>query len=291
MISLIVTNYNTWQLTERCIRAAIMADNHLIVKEYIIVDDNSDEFAPQSLQQLSNTKIIRNITNIGYVASVNIGFSAANYPICLLLDSDAYPITDFSTIAMLFEKKADLGILGFRLEDEQGNATGNAEPEPNFWSVLLGQGGYAKFEKYLVHNKALAVFSCAMAVRKTAFQAVNGFDESFDFLDADIDFCMRINRSQHWKIETDPTIRMFHIGGGSPQLTSKRVIRFYRNRFHLLRKHNLLPMPLVIKFFVLSRLTAEYLALGLAGSFRFNKTVKADKMLARKQLITQIFNY
>jgi GT2 family glycosyltransferase len=124
-----------------------------------------------------------------------------------------------------------------------------------------------------------------MAVRKAAFLELNGFDENYDFLDIDNDFSLRINRS-HWKIAVAAGPRIVHEGGGSPQLTRHRVLRFYKSRWYLLRKFHRLPMKKLVKMLILLRLCAEYLILlSLGPLFIKDKAVREDKIQGRRELI------
>jgi GT2 family glycosyltransferase len=125
-----------------------------------------------------------------------------------------------------------------------------------------------------------------MAVRKTAFQELNGFDENFDWLDLDHDFSMRMNRS-HWKVAVAPGPRAFHEGSGTPQLTRNRLLRFYKTRWYLLGKFNRIPAKKLIKVLILGRLCAEYLILLGLGPLLFrNKAVREDKVQGRRELLS-----
>lgn len=285
MISVIITNYNTWDLTLRCIKAIDDIDSKNYINEIVIVDDCSTQFMPGYLKDHNKIKLIKNKTNLGYVSSVNVAFKNATNNICLLLDSDAYPISNLSYIVERFDNDPDLGVLGLSLVDEHGNTTGRGEVEPTFWSVLLGQQLEARFSKIIKPKKKyFTLYSCGIAVRKAAFDAVGGFDESFDFLEADNDFSMKVNRSQ-WNLSVDERIKVFHKGGGSHQLTSKRVIRFYKNRIKLLKKYKKYPAAGLLTPLIVSRLSVEWLAIVTIGSLKYSKEVFKDKLFSRSELI------
>lgn len=291
MISLIITNYNTWDLTERCVNSIFTSNSELFIKEVIIVDDCSKQPTPVSLTSKAFVHVIRNEQNLGYAKSVNIGFSHAKNEICLLLDSDAYLISGVDRLPKLFEEKKDLGLLGMLLVDEQGKATGRQEEEVNFWSILLGQQLHGRIKKLTPKSsKVINLFSCGIAVRKKAFETVGGFDETFDFLDADHDFSMKINRSK-WKIALDDEIMIYHKGGGSFQLSSKRVIRFYQNRIKLLRKYDKLPLEGVIKFLIKNRLKLELIYLSIKGKSKYSTEALADKIYGRSHIIKHIHQF
>ncbi|WP_026903761.1 glycosyltransferase family 2 protein [Pedobacter glucosidilyticus] len=287
MISLLITNYNTWELTERCIRSVEHADPSQVIQEILVVDDCSTQGAPTYIQEHDLVKLVRNENNLGYVKSVNKAFAEATQPICLLLDSDAYLMSDVALIPQMFEEQKGLGILGFHLVDEHGKSTGRGGPEPDVWSLVLGQQLERSFRKlFPKRSKYITLYSCGIAIRKKAFEAIGGFDESFDFLDADHDFSMRMNR-KGWQIAICDDIAIFHKGGGSPQLTSKRVIRFYENRTKLLAKHRKLVFRQISLGLTLLRLYLELIIV-----FFFSKSVThEDKKAGRIGAINIIKDY
>jgi hypothetical protein len=284
MISVLITNYNTWDLCIKSIRS-ISEENLKFISEIIIVDDASDQVAPIELVNHQLVRIVKNNINLGYASSVNKAFEFANESICLLLDSDAYILSGLEHIEKQFDNNANLGILAPLLVDIDGNSTGRAEPEVHFWGLLLGQQLDAKIGKYIYKpSSRWSIFSCGMAVKKEAFFDVNGFDTSFDFLDADHDFSMKINRTC-WKIKFEDRCRIYHIGNGSPQTTSKRVIRFYRNRIKLLKKYNKIKSVTSFKQLLLIRINVEYWILHLLKILRINTMDLNDKILGRKNII------
>lgn len=285
MISLLITNYNTWELTERCIRSVEYVDPTKVIQEIIVVDDCSTQSVPVYIQEHPLVKIIKNEDNLGYVKSVNKAFAKATQSICLLLDSDAYLISDIALIPKIFEEQKGLGILGFNLVDEHGKSTGRGGPEPDVWSLVLGQQLERSFRKlFPKRSKYMTLYSCGIAIRKKAFEAIGGFDESFDFLDADHDFSMRMTRNE-WDIAVCDDIHIFHKGGGSPQLTSKRVIRFYENRLKLLRNHNKVKNEKMIKTLIKIRLYVELFFLSVFGKYKFSVDILKDKFSSRRHLI------
>ncbi|MDB5138671.1 MAG: glycosyl transferase family 2 [Mucilaginibacter sp.] len=285
MISAIITNYNTWDLTLRCVKAINDIDKENYVNEIVIVDDSSTQLMPDYLKKHNKIKLIRNEANLGYAASVNVAFKNASNNICLLLDSDAYPIGNLCYIIERFKNEPDLGILGFHLVDEQNNNTGRGEAEPTFWSVLLGQQLEGKLSKINRSKEGYyTLYSCGIAVSKAVFEAVGGFDETFDFLEADNDFSMKVNRSK-WHLSIDERVKIFHKGGGSHQLTSKRVIRYYRNRIKLLKKYEKYPADFLLTPLILGRLFIEWSVIFTIGRIKYEKEVFKDKLFSRSELM------
>ncbi|WP_373530523.1 glycosyltransferase family 2 protein [Nostoc sp.] len=289
-ISALVTNYNTWPLTTRCVQELKRWSNKSLV-EILVVDDASEQPIPEHLPD--NVRVVRNNHNCGYVASVNTGFLKLSEDVVILLDSDAYPLTDLTeSISHAFTANPKLGALGFQLVDQQHQPTGSSQADPDAIGLLLGQrmeGLYqSRFNSTNPNN--LVLYSCAMAVRRTAFEDVGGFDKGFDFLDADIDFSLGL-RAAGWHVQIDPSLTVFHEGGGSFQATSTRVLRYHRNRWRLLAKHGHLPQPWLFKAGLATRHAFEYAILQIGGKRLVPESeILADKLHGRQQLIREVWS-
>jgi GT2 family glycosyltransferase len=231
-VSVVITNYDTWPLTLRCVRA-LERHSRDRISEIVVVDDGSKAPPPEELP--GSVTVVRNPRNLGYQASVNVGFRAVSGELVLLLDSDAFPLMDVvEPLVRAFAADPKLGAVSLGTVDELGRATQSAQDEPDALGFLLGprlEGPYMSLRR-LWSGPKLVVYSCALAVRRAAFESIRGFDEEFDFLDADLDFSMRLSRAG-WETRLEPSLTVFHKGSGSPQTQSKRVLRCYRNRWKL----------------------------------------------------------
>jgi GT2 family glycosyltransferase len=283
-IGVVVTSYNSWDIAIQCIDAHLAYAGHAIEK-IILVDD----FSTQTYNGVVDprVKIVRNEKNLGYVKSVNIGFRQLETDIVMLFDADAAPFMDYSEIIIqAFERNVQLAVIGFTSFDRNHNITGSSENEPGSLSLILGQKLELYFQHLMKPNQSkLVVYSCNIAVRKKAFDSVGGFDENFDFLDADNDFCMSVRRSG-WQVIHSEEVKSYHEGGGSFQLVSHRVLRFYKNRWLLLKKHGKIRSVIFTKSLILARLRMEYWFLILFGKVVFKDSlVLNDKLNGRKKII------
>ena len=288
--SALITNYNTWQLTTFCTKKLEYWSKESLT-EILVVDDASEQNVPKHLPD--KVRVIKNPKNRGYVASVNIGFSHLKDDVIILFDSDAYPLMDLTqSLANLFASNSKLGAVGFQLVDEEGQPTGSYGREPNVLGLLLGQKLEACRQSWFQQTKErpICLHSCGIAVRRMAFEEVGGFDEGFDFLDADIDFSMRL-RTAGWYVQVEPSLVAYHKGGGSFQFTSTRVLRHHRNRWRLLVKHGYLALPWLLKVVLVTRHAFEYIFLRIMGKVLIkDSTNLRDKLQGRRQLLNEVWS-
>ncbi|MGA3131733.1 MAG: glycosyltransferase [Terracidiphilus sp.] len=282
-VGVLVLNYNTWDLALRTLDAAMRIEAGNIT-EYVLFDDGSTNPPPKEID--NRIKLIRGESNRGFGRALPEAFAAMKSDIVVLFDSDAYPLTPFAEkVEERFERDARLGQLGFRAQDENGSQTESFFNEPTQWSLILGQALYARVSRKALQPDRLCVITGCMATRAKAYAHVGGFDAEFDFLDVDVDYSIRLRRNG-WKIEIDPSTRVFHVGGGTPQLMRHRVRHFYKSRWRLLRKHGLMWSPRLARIFILARLTCEKVILQLFGRALFSNTeVLHDKILGRRELL------
>lgn len=99
MVSVIIINYNTFQLTCDCIRSVRSATKD-VDYEIILVDNASTtDDADQFLSYFPDIKLIKSQTNDGFAKGNNRGISHASGDIILLLNSDTVLTEDSISIA------------------------------------------------------------------------------------------------------------------------------------------------------------------------------------------------
>lgn len=289
--SVVITNHDTWSLTLRAVQALERYSRDRI-SEVVVVDDGSSTPAPPEMPAW--VRVIYNGRNLGYQASVNVGFRAVSSDWVLLLDSDAYPMMDVVEPATrAFEADARLGAISLGTVNERGERTESASFEPQALGFVLGpraEGAYMKWLE-LWSEPRLVVYSCALAVRRAAFESVDGFDEEFDFLDADLDFSMRLSQAG-WETRYAPSLVAFHRGSGSPQSQSKRVLRCYRNRWRLLEKHHKFGSVGAVKLLLALRHVAEIETLLVLGMVTEGprRELYREKLRVRRKLMRTVWS-
>ncbi|OAQ38593.1 hypothetical protein A5893_14360 [Pedobacter psychrophilus] len=288
-VSIIIPNYNTWDLVKRNITACLKYDDDLI-EEIIVVDDCSPTL--NYIHFPSKVKIIRNETNLHYTKTVNIGLKNAISDILVLLDSDAYPTKPFIKDLILQFEDLNIGCIGFKTINDLGDDSGNFMYFPSAYGLIAGQQIHKFLKKYdRRRNRKIIPFSCAVSFRKNCLKDLNYFDDYFPVLDADIDLCYRIYESK-WKLIYHPEIEIYHVGGNSIPKDSKRVLLFYKSRWQLLKKFHLIPFPIITKSLILSRLLLETLIIKLKIILYTDiRPYYKLKLKGRKELIEMVKHF
>ena len=93
LVSVIIVNYNTFELTCNCIES--VAKYTKCPYEVIVVDNASTKDNPHDfLVRFPDVKLIKSTENGGFAKGNNLGIAAAKGDIILLLNSDAYLVAD-----------------------------------------------------------------------------------------------------------------------------------------------------------------------------------------------------
>lgn len=284
-VGVLVTNYDSWALALECVEAHRRLHGGELAR-VLLLDDCSPRPPPAALP--AGLDLVRNERNLGFSANLNKGVRALGTDLVVIFDADALPLVPYlETIRKAFTEDAHLGMLGFRTVGVDGETTTSTFPEPVASSLLLGQAtSLWYYQRFGEREKRWCIAAAAIVVRKAAFDEVGGFDEHFDWLDVDFDFSMAINRSR-WTLRMEPTLTARHETGGTPVSTVQRVVKFYANRWQLLRKHRKIASVWPAKGIVLGRLLLELLVLLVFGWTRYgsNMSTWREKMAGRRRLI------
>ncbi|MCP4521839.1 MAG: glycosyltransferase family 2 protein [Cytophagales bacterium] len=121
MVSIIIINYNTFQLTKNCIES-IYEHTQNISFEIILVDNASTECDPKLfLKEFPNIILVPSPTNLGFAKGNNLGIQRATGDKILLLNSDTLLKNNAIKYANDFlEKNRNVAVVSSSLEYEDG---------------------------------------------------------------------------------------------------------------------------------------------------------------------------
>lgn len=213
-LSVVVPVYNNWWMTARLL-AELERPRDGAVFETIVVDNASTDETKAEIERFSSVRYLRNEENLNFAGACNAGARAAEAPITLFLNNDAYPLCNaFAPLIRAFDRE-EVAIAGGALFFEDGvtQCAGfvvlpNAHWHYSYRNLPGDLDGVTEW------RDALAVSGAAMAVRTRWFCESGGFDESFVNGFEDVDLCLRA-REERRDIVYVADARFAHYEGAS----------------------------------------------------------------------------
>ncbi len=255
MISVVIVNWNSGLLLERCVHSL---REHARGCEILVVDNASEDSSADFLKRSSQpATLIVNSQNAGFAAAGNIGWRRSCGEQILFLNPDAESLP--GSVYHLSEplvQEAGIWAAGGLLLDSAGRqqAGFNVRSFPTIASVaaemlLLDEiwPGNPWTRNYRMQewnpHRASEVCQPAAAclmVARCALEHLGGFDESFrPAWFEDVDLCRRI-WSAGGRIRFEPAARFFHHGGYSLQRLGRELFLeyFHTNQIRYFVKHH-----------------------------------------------------
>jgi GT2 family glycosyltransferase len=196
--------------------------------EIVVVDNASgDSIGGRLAAEAPSVRLVAESSNRGYGAACNRGARESRRELLLFLNSDAV-VQPGAAEALIGALESDprAACAGPRLENPDGTLQPSILRLPTLWRVFCESSGLAFLSRGWLrghsatredHSRKRAVEcvkGAALLVRRTAFEEVGGFDESFFLYAEESDLCARL-RKRGWKVLFEPTARVVHEGGAS----------------------------------------------------------------------------
>ncbi len=241
-VSIIIVNYNTFQLTCNCIES-IRVFTKDVQYEIILVDNNSIEKDPAAFAVMfPEIKLVISNTNNGFAFGNNLGIEKAEGEYILLLNSDSLLQDDsISKSINYIEQRKDTGVLGCRMIFPDGNVQYTARRFKSIsWELLdifrfiLLLMPYEKrskkmLGKYFRHNADIEcdwVSGAFFLIPRKIIDQLPGkkLDERFFMYGEDQLWCEQIKKLEY-KILFYAGTTIIHIGSGSTDMSKQLALR------------------------------------------------------------------
>ncbi len=195
-ISVVVCTFNGGHTLSACLESLLRLDypNY----EVIVVNDGSTD----NTAKIASSYGFRVITteNRGLSSARNTGLNAATGEIVAYIDDDAYPDSHWLRyLASAFMTTTHVGVGGPNIApaDDGPIAECVAHSPGNPVHILLSD------------TEAEHIPGCNMAFRKTALEAIGGFDPQFRIAGDDVDVCWRLQQ-KGWTLGYSPGAMVWH---------------------------------------------------------------------------------
>ncbi|WP_282948127.1 glycosyltransferase family 2 protein [Cellulomonas endometrii] len=232
----------------RSLAAATTADVDLV-----LVDNGTDGAVADRLAAEAGGRVVRTGENLGYGGGANAGARGATQPWLVVANPDVvWEPGSLDTLLAAAERYPRAGALGPALLNEDGTVYPSARELPS-----LTQGvGHAVFGKVWPGNPWTRAYQrrqetagqerpagwlsgACLLLRREAFEAVGGFDESYFMFFEDVDLGERLALAG-WENVYVPSARVVHVGGVSWKARPARMIsahhasaeRYLHRRYH-----------------------------------------------------------
>ena len=254
-LSVILVNYNTAHLLERCLGNLRAASRGLAVRVVIVDNASRDGSAAFIRERFPDCLLVANETNVGFGRANNQALALCPGPYVLLLNADAFVFPDTLTKCLRhMEATPRCGVLGVRLTNEQGAGWFAGRRFPNPWRDFLVRTGLSRKPLDELHPLDARppsgdawlcdwVVGCFYMVRRAVLDTVGLFDPRYFLYFEEVDHCRKVWLSG-WTVECLADARVIHVGGASAEsegeLTTGRQISELQIESELLyfRKHN-----------------------------------------------------
>lgn len=197
ILSIIIVTYNSDYFIKQCLSSIYeyndIGDNNI---EIIVVDNSPcvTEYFMEAIKSFRNIIFIKNKDNVGYGKANNIGANIANGKILLFLNPDIRFVEPvFSEVLRLFNEYYNIGIIGCKLIDENGdenNTYGFFPEEMSIIKLLRIRFFYRPLRR--VPSSNIFPWGADIFIRKNDFVAAGKFDEEFFLCHEEPDLCRRI---------------------------------------------------------------------------------------------------
>jgi len=263
-LAVVILNWNGKQLLEQFLPAVLLYSANATI--YVADNASNDDSISFLKTNYPSVKIIQNKENGGYAKGYNDALTQVNEELLCLLNSDIEVTPNWlSPIIDEFNYQKNTAIIQPKILDfkdrkkfEYAGAAGGFIDKYGypycrgriFNTIETDSGQYDDTAKIFWASGA------CLFIRKSTFQTLKGFDESFFAHMEEIDLCWRAH-NLNFEIKYIGTSTVYHVGGATLNATNpKKTYLNFRNNLFILTKNANGP----IFFLILVRLFLDGLA-------------------------------
>ena len=218
----IVVTYNSSPHIGACLKSIVEADARAIV-----VDNGSQDGTVEFIQKMyPEVKVLSSTKNLGYAGAINAGYVLTRSRHVIISNADVvFPSGSLVRLCEYLDLNGEVGVVGPQLLFPDGSWQESYSLVPSLWegfARIMGLRSVHNWHRRLVWPKKVDrrpkavgyVVGAAMAIRREAFEACNGWDDTYRFYVEDVDFCERARRAG-FEVHFLPEVAVVHIGGAS----------------------------------------------------------------------------
>ncbi|MCM1108384.1 MAG: glycosyltransferase family 2 protein [Clostridium sp.] len=251
MISFIILNYNTHELTRRCIdsiRQYLPSGTY----ELIVVDNNSAHTEREFIRQIAQetgSHLIESRQNTGFGSGNMLGANFAQGEFLCFLNSDIVLQEDCVTpLCHYLTEHPEVGCITPQQYNGQGELVPSFNHAPGLRHELLGKNTLERLfpsryprRKHTVYQQpfhATQINGCFMLFPTDKFWFIGGFDLNIFLYYEEYDISYRLMQ-RGWKCTVHPHYSFLHLHGATTrQHRSLSYRELYVSKMYVYRKHH-----------------------------------------------------
>ncbi len=251
-VAIIIVTYNSEKQISDCLES-IIAQTTEVNFEIVVVDNLSADSTPTIVKKsFPDVQLIEPGRNLGFAKAVNLAAKQVDSQYLLLLNPDTqildHAVDKVYAFAIAYPEH---GFYGGRTLKEDGTTL---EPsscwgQPTLWSLFSFATGLSTIFK---HNSFFdpeslgswqrntvrevgVITGCFLLVEKTAWDAIEGFDEHYWLYGEDVDLAMRASKAGYRPVICPDAVVVHEIGQSST--SGQKMIWLYRGKVSLIKRH------------------------------------------------------
>ena len=218
LVSIVIPTRDRVELLSMCVNSILEKTAYSHYQIVVVDNGSTDEKALTYLDSIAKderVKVIRADIPFNYSALNNLGVAQTDGEYLVLMNNDIeITQTDWLEEMLAFACQPDIGCVGAQLWYPNNTL--------QHGGVVLGIGGVAShahkgiprgnfgyFGRASAHQMFSAVTAACLMIRKSTYQAVDGFDETLKVAYNDVDFCLKV-RAQGLRNLYNPFASFIH---------------------------------------------------------------------------------
>jgi N-acetylglucosaminyl-diphospho-decaprenol L-rhamnosyltransferase len=215
----------------------------------VLADNGSTDGSIERAATRPGVEVLRTGANLGYGGAANVGARAASEDWLLVANPDiVWTPGALDVLLGAADRWTDAGVLGPAILTPQGDLYPSARSFPSLsrgighallgwiWSGNPWTRSYRRESGVPVEGPTGWLSGSCMLVRRTAFEAVGGFDRRFFMYFEDLDLCRRLAEAG-WSSVFVPSAVVEHVGGhvaSAPKHSTRMLLAHHRSAYRYL---------------------------------------------------------
>jgi hypothetical protein len=225
-VSIVVPTLDAGDMLVRCLDAVGAGRRDI---EVIVVDNAStDDSVKRAVERFPDVRVVENEINRGYAPACNLGAAQASAPFILFLNNDA-SLSTSGLDALVDAARADDDTAIWQPVTRRTDGTLESTGDRFTWWGILQHLEAPPDED---SSEVFATVGAALLVRRSAFEELGGFEDSYFAYYEESDLCWRA-RMFGCAVRVVPAVEVTHIGSETTgHLFEPHDVRYlsFRNR-------------------------------------------------------------